>query len=135
MLLIVCAGQLAAGKKAVTPKGFQSNMPFSAGVRWGDTLYVSGMTAHDWQTRALPSSFEEEVQGAIDNVSRILKSDGMSLQDVVSVQVYLTDIDLFSRMNAVYIKNFPEPRPSRTTVGVARLVGNAHIEITATARK
>jgi enamine deaminase RidA (YjgF/YER057c/UK114 family) len=55
---------------------------------------------------------------------------------VVSVQVYLTDIDLFSRMNAVYGSVFKEPRPARTTVGVTKLAAPAaHIEITVTARK
>ena len=58
----------------------------------------------------------------------------MGYQDVVAVQVYLTDMDLFPRMNAVYTTYFKEPRPARTTVGVARLAGGAHIEITVTAR-
>jgi 2-iminobutanoate/2-iminopropanoate deaminase len=59
----------------------------------------------------------------------------MSFSDAVSVQVYLTDMDLFKRMNAVYTTYFKEPRPTRTTVGVARLAGGAHIEVTVTARK
>jgi 2-iminobutanoate/2-iminopropanoate deaminase len=55
---------------------------------------------------------------------------------VVSVQVYLTDMDLFPRMNAVYVTFFPDPRPSRTTVGVTKLAAPAaHIEITVTAKK
>ena len=60
----------------------------------------------------------------------------MSYKDVVSVQVYLTDMELFPRMNAVYTTFFPEPRPARTTVGVTKLAAPAaHIEITVTARK
>lgn len=59
----------------------------------------------------------------------------MSLADVVSVQVYLTDAALFDRMNTVYKATFKDPKPTRTTVGVAKLVGAGHIEITATARK
>jgi len=59
----------------------------------------------------------------------------MSPADVVSVQVYLTDGTLFERMNAVYTKYFQDPRPTRTTVVVAKLVGPGRIEITATARK
>ena len=55
----------------------------------------------------------------------------------MSVQVYLTDIDLFQRMNAVYTTFFPDPRPARTTVGVTKLAAaaTARIEITVTARK
>ena len=66
----------------------------------------------------------------------MLKAAGMTYKDAVSVQVYLTDMELFPRMNAVYITFFPDPRPSRTTVGVTKLAApNAHIEITVTARK
>ena len=66
---------------------------------------------------------------------RVLKAAGMSSADVVSVQDYLTDGALFPRMNAVYTGFFKEPRPTRTTVVVAKLVGPGHIEITVTARK
>ena len=59
----------------------------------------------------------------------------MGFGDAVAVQVYLTDMELFPRMNAIYTTYFKEPRPARTTVGVAKLVGTAKIEITVTARK
>ena len=54
---------------------------------------------------------------------------------MVSVQVYLTDMKLFDRMNAVYRSYFSEPRPTRTIVGIAKLIGRSRIEITVTARK
>ena len=59
----------------------------------------------------------------------------MQYADVVPVQVYLTDMKLFERMNAVYRGYFAEPRPTRTIVGVVKLIGPSRIEITATARK
>jgi 2-iminobutanoate/2-iminopropanoate deaminase len=60
----------------------------------------------------------------------------MRFQDVVSVQVYLTDMDLFARMNAVHATYFKEPRPARTTVGVTRLASaKAGMEISMTSRK
>ena len=65
----------------------------------------------------------------------VLKKAGMSADNVVSVQVYLTDGATFARMNTVYTAFFKEPRPTRTTVVVAKLVGPGRIEITATARK
>jgi 2-iminobutanoate/2-iminopropanoate deaminase len=83
----------------------------------------------------IPGVFEAEVKLALDNVGAVLKAGGMSPGDVVSVQVYLTDAETFERMNAVYKAYFKEPRPTRTTVVVAKLVGHGHIEITATARK
>lgn len=72
---------------------------------------------------------------ALDNIGAILKAGGMSPDDVVSVQVYLTDGAMFERTNAVYRSYFKDPRPTRTTVVVAKLVGQGQIEITATARK
>lgn len=100
----------------------------------GDTLYVSGMVGRSPDGK-YPAKFEDEVQQTLDNIKEVFKAANMTLADAVSVQVYLTDMTLFDRMNPVYIKNFPEPRPTRTTVGVAKLVGEAKIEITVTARK
>ena len=59
----------------------------------------------------------------------------MGFEDAVTVQVYLTDMELFPKMNGVYTTFFKEPRPARTTVGVAKLVGTARVEITVTAHK
>ena len=100
------------------------------------TLYISGQIGQDLRTGDIPADFEAEVKLCLERIGIVLKAAGMTYQDVVAVQVYLTDMDLFPRMNAVYTSVFPEPRPSRTTVGVTRLAAaKAHIEITVTARK
>ena len=83
----------------------------------------------------MPDQFEAEVKQSLDNIDVVLKAAGMSAADVVSVQVYFTDGALFQRMNTVYTAHFQDPRPTRTTVVVAKLVGPGRIEITATARK
>jgi 2-iminobutanoate/2-iminopropanoate deaminase len=98
------------------------------------TLYVSGQGGEDKDGK-IPGSFEAEVKQALDNIGVVLKEAGMSPADVVSVQVYLTDGAMFPRMNAVYTAYFKDPRPTRTTVVVAKLVGPGQIEITATARR
>ena len=82
----------------------------------------------------IPATFEAEMKQSLDNIGAVLKEAGMSPSDVVSVQVYLTDVKLFQRMNAVYVSFFKGPKPTRTTV-VAGLVGDGHVEITVTARK
>jgi 2-iminobutanoate/2-iminopropanoate deaminase len=84
---------------------------------------------------AIPAGFEAELKQCFTNIDAVLKQAGMSSTDVVSVQVYLTDGALFDRMNAGYKAYFNEPRPTRTTVIVAGLVGKGHVEITVTARK
>jgi reactive intermediate/imine deaminase len=108
---------------------------FSPGLLVDGTLYVSGHIGEDPKTRAIPEKFEDEVKQCLDNIGVILKEGGMTYADVVSVQVFLTDPELFKAMNAVYTTYFKEPRPARTTVVVRLASQRAHIEITLVARK
>lgn len=132
---------MLAEKKAITPPEFAAapggpQPPFSPGILVDGTLYVAGQIGRNLKTGEIPTDFAQEVKTCLDDIGIILKAGGMSFDDVVSVQVYLTDIDLFSKMNAVYATVFKEPRPARTTVGVTKLAApNAHIEITVTARR
>lgn len=120
----------------IAPAEFAANPNFSPGVLVDGTLYVAGQIGQDLKTKAVPADFESEVKAALTNIGFVLKAAGMGYKDVVSVQVYLTDMDLFARMNAVYQTVMPEPRPARTTVGVTKLAAaGARIEITVTARK
>jgi 2-iminobutanoate/2-iminopropanoate deaminase len=132
--LILAATIAAADKKVIQPKDFPTGRPFSPGILVDGTLYVAGQTGSDLKTGKLPEEFEAEVRQALDNIGLVLKEAGKTFADAVAVQVYLTDMELFPRMNAVYTTYFKEPRPARTTVGVAKLVGTARIEITVTAR-
>jgi 2-iminobutanoate/2-iminopropanoate deaminase len=125
---------LPAEKKIIRPPGAEPSASWSHGILVGDTLYVSGMGGEDAGGK-IPVSFEAEVKQALDNIEAVLKAAGMAPGDVVSVQVYLTDVSTFERMNAVYKTFLKDPRPTRTTVVVAKLVGQGHVEITATARK
>jgi 2-iminobutanoate/2-iminopropanoate deaminase len=125
---------LGAEKSVVRPPGVEPSPSWSHGILVGDTLYISGMGGEDAAGK-ISSDFETEVKQALNNIGAVLKAAGMSPEDVVSVQVYLTEAATFERMNAVYKAYFIDPRPTRTTVVVAKLVGQGHIEITATARK
>jgi reactive intermediate/imine deaminase len=125
----------SAQKKAVVPSGARPSPNFSPGIQVGDTLYVSGQTGSDPKTGKVPENFEDEVKQCLSNIGEVLHAAKMDFSDAVAVTVYLTDMDLFQRMNAVYTQTFKEPRPSRTTVGVTKLAAaGAHIEITVTAR-
>lgn len=135
LVAALAAPLMAAPKKVVHPKEFPTGRPFSPGILVGDTLYVAGQTGNDLKTGKIPENFEDEVKQTLDNIGLVLKEAGMTFDNAVTVQVYLTDMELFPRMNAVYTKYFKEPRPARTTVGVAKLVGTARIEITVTASK
>jgi reactive intermediate/imine deaminase len=133
--LALAVSATAASKKVIQPKDFPTGRPFSPGILVDDTLYIAGQTGTDLKTGQLPEDFDAEVKQCLDNIGLILKEAGMSFDDAVAVQVYLTDMSLFPRMNAVYTTYFKEPRPARTTVGVAKLVGTARIEVTVTAHR
>jgi 2-iminobutanoate/2-iminopropanoate deaminase len=135
ILMLLLAGQaLGAEKRIIRPKGAEPNAGWSYGILIDGTLYVSGMAGEDAAGK-IPERFEAEMMQALENIDAVLKEAGMSRANIVSVQVYLTDGALFDRMNAVYKAQIPDPKPTRTTVVVAKLVGAGQIEITATARK
>jgi len=133
--LALAVSAAAASKKVIQPKDFPTGRPFSPGILVDDTLYIAGQTGSDLKTGQFPEDFDAEVKQCLDNIGLVLKEAGMSFDDAVAVQVYLTDMSLFPRMNAVYTTYFKEPRPARTTVGVAKLVGTARIEVTVTAHR
>ena len=121
-----------AEKKVIgTPPG----RPYSPGIEFGDTVYVSGQVGYDPTSKTIPEDFAVEVAHCLENVRAVLQGAGLDFVDVVSVQIYLTDIRQFDAVNSVYGTAFKEPYPTRTTVGVASLPLGAHIEITVTARK
>lgn len=134
-IVALAAAGYGAPKKIIYPPEFRADMPFSPGVLVGDTLYCAGQTGADLKTNEYPESFEEEVHQTFKRIGIILKAANFDFSDVVEVTVYLTDMSLFPRMNAVYTQYFKKDRPARTTVGVASLVGKARIEITVVARK
>jgi 2-iminobutanoate/2-iminopropanoate deaminase len=138
LILATVGGGFGADTKnrqVIQPKEFPSGRPFSPGILVDGTLYVAGQTGSDLKTGQRPEDFEAEVRTALDNIGLVLREAKMDYSSVVAVQVYLTDMDLFPRMNAIYTTYFKDPRPVRTTVGVAKLVGTARIEITVTAHK
>ena len=139
-LIVLGPASSWAEKKVIAPPEFAQpgvpSLPFSSGILIDGTLYISGQIGRDLKTGTVPEDFEAEIKKCLENSAIILKAAGMSYDDVVAVQVYLTDISLFPRMNAVYSSVFKDPRPSRTTVGVTKLAAaGARIEITMTARK
>jgi 2-iminobutanoate/2-iminopropanoate deaminase len=134
-LLLLCAVVPAiAEKRIIQPKEFVPGGPFNPAVLVDGTLYVSGQIGRDLKTQKVPENFEAEVRQVLDNIGIILREARMDYADVISVQVYLTDMSLFQRMNTIYTTYFKTDRPARTTVGVAKLAApEAHIEITVTA--
>jgi 2-iminobutanoate/2-iminopropanoate deaminase len=140
-LAAILAIPAAADKKKIVPPDWapKPDAPparFSPGILVDGTLYVSGQMGADPKTGEFPPDFEAEMKQALNNVGAVLKAAGMKYDDIVAVTIYLSDMDLFPRMNTVYLTYFKEPLPTRSTVGVAKLASpKGHVEITVTARK
>jgi 2-iminobutanoate/2-iminopropanoate deaminase len=95
------------------PKG-----PYSPAVRAGDFVYVSGQTPRNPVSGELVGAdIATQTRQTLSNVQRILAHAGAVMKDVVSVTIYLADVDDWTAMNSVYTEFFSGPYPSRTAVG------------------
>lgn len=98
--------------------------PYSPALRVGDFIFVSGQGAIDPKTgKLVGETIEEQTRRTIENIKALLETAGSSLDDCVKVTVHLSDINLFSRFNAVYAEYFADPKPTRTTVQSTLLPG------------
>lgn len=96
---------------------------YSQGLRAGDFIFVSGQGPLDPATgQIVGETVEEQTTRVLENIKAILEAGGASMADVVKVSAHLSDLALFERYNRVYATYFPDPKPTRTTVG-SQLLG------------
>jgi len=109
--------------------------PYSQAVLHGGLVYASGQIPLDPATnRLVEGPIEAQAERVIENLKCVLEQAGSSLARVLKTTVYLVDLSLFPRVNAVYARYFTgEPRPARATVQVAGLPLGAPLEIDAIA--
>jgi 2-iminobutanoate/2-iminopropanoate deaminase len=132
LLALFMSGSGLAQHQAV---GFKKGMPFSEGYVSGNTLYVAGQQGPDSHGKVTGTDITLQTTNAIAAVEKVVKEAGFQMTDIVSVTVYVTDLNDVDRMNEVYKKLMPDPKPARATVQVAGLIGGAKIEISAIAVK
>ena len=130
---VLCTVPGHGQQKRVVPG--PKNWPYSHGVVTGKTLYIAGQTGEDENQIIQKRGIGPETQKALENLAMVVKAAGFKLTDVVSVTVYLADLDEIDAMNKVYREFMPDPKPARATVQVVRLVDNARVEISAIAVK
>ena len=96
---------------------------YSQGLRVGDFIFVSGQGPLDPATgQIVGETIEEQTARVLENIKAILEAGGATLGDVVKVSAHLSDLAMFERYNKVYASYFPDPKPTRTTVG-SQLLG------------
>ena len=107
------------GKQRIsTTTGAQPVGAYSQGLRAGDFVFVSGQGPLDPKTgKVVGDTIEEQTARVLENIKAILEAGGASMADVVKVSAHLRDMSLFERYNRVYAGYFPDPKPTRTTVG------------------
>jgi 2-iminobutanoate/2-iminopropanoate deaminase len=120
----------ASHRTVSTVRAPQPVGPYSQAVVVEDTLYATGQVGLDPTTgRLVEGGIAAETRRALENQRAVLEAAGFSLRDVVTVQVFLTDIADYATMNEVYASFFPTPPPARTTVQVVALPLGARVEI------
>jgi 2-iminobutanoate/2-iminopropanoate deaminase len=135
ILALALAAPAAAQNRVIsTPNAPAAIGPYSQAIMAGNTLYLAGQIAIDPATNQVKSgTIEEETKLVLENLKAVLEAAGMTMANVVSTTVFMTDLNEFPRMNAVYATYFPQNPPARATVQVARLPRDVKVEIAAIA--
>ena len=129
-------GLAVAGRKRIrSERTVRNNLPFSDAVWHGDTLYLCGHLGLDAATGLPPSTAEEEARLVLNGVKRTLQAAGLSMDDLVSVQIFCSDVTLFEQFNAVYRTYFKAEFPARAFLGSGQLLFNARFEVQGIAAK
>ena len=102
---------------------------YSQAVRVGDTVYLSGQIGLDPSTMQMAESTDGQIHRVFLNLRAVAAAAGGSLDDVVKLNVYLTDLAHFAKVNEIMATYFHQPYPARAAIGVAALPRGAQIEI------
>jgi len=127
--LALCA--CAAPRRSFAPA--DADLPFSSGVLVGDTYYVAGHLGRDPQTGAIPEDPAAEAGFMLDAFAASLARAGMTMDDLVQVQVFCADVSLYDTFNAAYRRRFSGEFPARAFIGSGQLLRGARFEILGTA--
>jgi len=109
--------------------------PFSDGVLVGDTLYLAGRIGIDSKTGKPPEDLEKEIRLLLDGIKDTLAQAGMTMDDLVYVQVFCPDLTLYDKFNGVYRSYFTKDFPARAFVGSGLLLRGGHFEVQSIAIK
>jgi len=129
------AGALKEDRRHINLPGRSDGLPYSNAVLVDDTLYLAGAIGTDPKTGAPPADVEAEVRIVMDGMKARLEMVGMTMDDLVSVQVFCPDLSLYEKFNAVYRTYFKGAFPARAFIGSGPLLRGGHFEVMGTAVK
>lgn len=131
MILAFCVAAGAADRKyLVKPRASDIKaLPFSDGVLVGNTLYIAGHIGLDPKTGAPPASAEDEARMVMDGIKQTVELAGLTMDDVVSVQIFCTDLKFYDTFNSVYKTYFHGDYPARAFVGSDKLLRGGRYEV------
>ena len=102
-------------------------------ITFNDVIYIAGIGAHSHDQSEFPSDIDTHIKKVMEQVKHVVEVAGGTMDSILQLTVFLTDIANFEGMNKVFKTYFPNGGPARTTVAVAALPGNSLVEINCTA--
>ena len=106
--------------------------PYSQAVQWGDVVFISGQIPLDPENGQLNNAtFEDETNQVLDNLEAICQEAGGTLDHILKLTIYLTDLSKFDVVNSIMASRFSEPFPARATVEISKLPKEVSIEMDA----
>ena len=129
--LAVCLSATASDRKyIVNPRpGDTKALPFSDAVLVGNTLYIAGHIGLDPKTSQAPADAELEAHLVMDGIKKTVENAGFTMDDMVSVQIFCTDLKLYETFNNVYKTYFHGDFPARAFIGTDKILRNGHYEV------
>jgi 2-iminobutanoate/2-iminopropanoate deaminase len=123
-------------RKVIKLGGGPITAPFSDAILSGNTLYLAGRIGIDPKTAKVPEKIEDEIKVLLDGEKEVLAQAGMTMDDLVYVQIACTDLSLFQKFNPIYASYFStKDYPAREFIGAASLLAGGHFELQAIAVK
>ena len=125
----LAVGALAQERRYVQPRTAADKAlpPFSGGVFVGNTFYLSGQIGH--KDGKVPPDVKDEARLVLDIVQDLLKQGGLTMDDLVSVQIFCSDVSHYAAFNDVYRGYFKKEFPARAFLGSGRLLFDARFEV------
>ena len=119
-------------KPIFTSKAPAAIGPYSQAVQWGDVVFISGQIPLDPENGQLNNAtFEDETNQVLDNLEAICQEAGGTLDHILKLTIYLTDLAKFDIVNSIMASRFSEPFPARATVEISKLPKEVSIEMDA----